>query len=115
MTSAWQVYTSAHQHAFREAVEHSSQTAPAHRWAEAQGSYPALIPGSSVRVDYRRRLKLNTQDSAKDVLFRQKMRYPERGAGGFSSLNGRCRGEQDFSACAAAGGVGVSDGVRVSL
>jgi len=43
VTSAWQVYTSAHQHAFREAVEHSSQTAPAHRWAEAQGSYPALI------------------------------------------------------------------------
>jgi hypothetical protein len=42
--------------------------------------------GSSARVDYQRRLELSTQDSDKDVLFRQEMRYPERGAGGFSNL-----------------------------
>jgi hypothetical protein len=41
---------------------------------------------SSARVDYRRRLELNTQDSDEDVLFRQEMRYTERGAGGFSSI-----------------------------
>jgi hypothetical protein len=42
--------------------------------------------GSSARVDYRRRLELNTQDSDEDVLFLQEMRYPERGARGFSNL-----------------------------
>jgi hypothetical protein len=37
-------------------------------------------------VDYLRRLELNTQDSDEDVLFRQEMRYPERGTRGFSNL-----------------------------
>jgi hypothetical protein len=61
-------------------------------------------------VDYRQRLELNTQDSDEDVLFLQEMRYPKRGAGGFSNLR-RTGGEQRFSACAAAGGVRVSDSV----
>jgi hypothetical protein len=47
----------------------------------------------SGRVDYRRRLELNTQDSDEDVLFRQEMRYPEREAGGFSSLRRAGAGE----------------------
>ena len=38
------------------------------------------------RVDYWGRIELNTQDSDEDVLFRQEMRYTERGAGGFSSI-----------------------------
>ncbi len=49
--------------------------------------------GSSARVDYRRRLELNTQDSDEDVLFRQEMRYPERGAGGFSNIRRAGGGE----------------------
>jgi hypothetical protein len=49
--------------------------------------------GSSARVDYQRRLELSTQDSDKDVLFRQEMRYPERGAGGFSNLRRAGAGE----------------------
>jgi hypothetical protein len=49
--------------------------------------------GSSARADYRRRLELNTQDSDKDVLFRQEMNYPERGAGGFSGLRRAGAGE----------------------
>jgi hypothetical protein len=64
------------------------------------------------RVDYRQRLELNVRDSDEDVLFQQEMRYPERGA---SSLASWCRGEQEFSACAAAGGVGVSEGIQVGL
>ncbi len=43
-------------------------------------------PGFSARVDYRQRLELNMQDRDEDVLFRQEMRYPERGAGGVSNL-----------------------------
>jgi hypothetical protein len=49
--------------------------------------------GSSTRVDYRRQLKMKTQDSDEDALFRQEMRYPERGAGGFSSIR-RADGEE---------------------
>jgi hypothetical protein len=50
------------------------------------GELPRTYSGSSARADYRRRLELNTQDSDEDVLFRQEMNYPERGAGGFSGL-----------------------------
>jgi hypothetical protein len=57
------------------------------------GELPRTYSGSSARVDYRRRLELNTQDSNEDVLFRQEMRYPERGAGGFSSLRRAGAGE----------------------
>jgi hypothetical protein len=53
--------------------------------------------GSSARVDYRRRLELNTQDSDKDVLFRQEMRYPERGAGGFFNIRQAKGGESRVS------------------
>jgi hypothetical protein len=42
--------------------------------------------GSSVLVNYRRLLEMNTRDSDKDALFRQEMRYPERGAGSFSNI-----------------------------
>jgi hypothetical protein len=48
--------------------------------------------GSSARVDYQWRLEMNTQNSVEEVLFRQEMRYPERGAGGFS--NTRRKGEE---------------------
>jgi hypothetical protein len=44
--------------------------------------------GSSAWVNYQRLLEMNTQDSNEDVLFRQEMRYPERGAGGFSNIRG---------------------------
>jgi hypothetical protein len=47
---------------------------------------PRTYSGSSTRADYRRRLEMNTQDSDEDALFRHEMRYPERGAGGFSGL-----------------------------
>ncbi len=57
------------------------------------GELPCTYSGSSARVDYRRRLELNTQDSNEDVLFRQEMRYLERGAGGFSSLRRAGAGE----------------------
>jgi hypothetical protein len=57
------------------------------------GELPRTYSGSSARVDYRRQLELNTQDSDEDVLFRQEMRYPERGAGGFSSLRRAGAGE----------------------
>jgi hypothetical protein len=40
---------------------------------------------------------LNTQDSDEDVLFRQEMRYPERGAGGFSGLRRAGAGENRAS------------------
>jgi hypothetical protein len=57
------------------------------------GELPRTYSGSSARADYRRRLELNTQDSDEDVLFRQEMNYPERGAGGFSGLRaGESRG-----------------------
>jgi len=57
------------------------------------GELPSTYSGSSARVDYRRRLELNTQDSEEDVLFRQEMRYPERGTGGFSNLRRAGAGE----------------------
>ncbi len=44
--------------------------------------------GSSAWVNYQRLLEMNTQDSNEDVLVRQEMRYPERGAGGFSNIRG---------------------------
>jgi hypothetical protein len=53
--------------------------------------------GSSARVDYRRRLEMNTQDSDEDALFRQEMRYPERGAGGFSGPRRAGAGENRAS------------------
>jgi len=46
------------------------------------GELPRTYSGSSARVDYRQWLELNMQDSDEDVLFRQEMRYPERGTGG---------------------------------
>jgi hypothetical protein len=52
----------------------------------SSGELPCTYSGSSARVDYRRRLEMNTQDSDEDVLFRQEMRYPERGTVGFSGL-----------------------------
>jgi hypothetical protein len=57
------------------------------------GELPRTYSGSSARVGYRRRLELNTHDSVEDMLFRQEMRYPERGAGGFSSLRQAGAGE----------------------
>jgi hypothetical protein len=57
------------------------------------GELPRTYSGSSARVDYRRQLELNRQDSDEDVLFRQEMRYPERGTGGFSSLRRAGAGE----------------------
>jgi hypothetical protein len=36
---------------------------------------------------------MNTQDSDEDALFQQEMRYPERGAGGFSGLRRAGAGE----------------------
>jgi hypothetical protein len=49
-------------------------------------SLSRTFSGSSTRVDYRQQLKMKTQDSDEDALFRQEMRYPEREAGGFSSI-----------------------------
>ncbi len=63
----------------------------------SSGELPRTYSGSSARVDYRRRLELNTQDSDEDVLFRQEMRYPERGAGGFSNLRQAGAGESRAS------------------
>ncbi len=63
----------------------------------SSGELPRTYSGSSARVDYRRRLELNTQDSDEDVLFRQEMRYPERGAGGFSGLRRAGAGESRAS------------------
>jgi hypothetical protein len=57
--------------------------APARRTPLVRGPGELLSrtnSGSSARVDFRWRLELNTQDSDEDVLFRQEMRYPERGA-----------------------------------
>jgi hypothetical protein len=61
------------------------------------GELPRTYSGSSARMDYRRRLELNTQDSDEDVLFRQEMNYPERGAGGFSGLRRARAGENRVS------------------
>jgi hypothetical protein len=58
---------------------------------------PRTYSGSSARVDYRRRLEMNTQDSDEDALFRQEMRYPERGAGGFSGPRRAGAGESRAS------------------
>jgi hypothetical protein len=52
----------------------------------SSGELPCMYSSSSARADYRRRLELNAQDSDEDVLFRREMNYPERGAGGSSSL-----------------------------
>jgi hypothetical protein len=48
--------------------------------------------GFSARVDYQRRLKMNTQDGDKDVLFRQEIGR-ERGGRGFSNIR-RAEGEE---------------------
>jgi hypothetical protein len=61
------------------------------------GELPHTYSGSSARMDYWRRLELNTQDSDEDVLFRQEMNYPERGAGGFSGLRRAGAGENRAS------------------
>ncbi len=58
---------------------------------------PRTYSGSSARVDYLWQLEMNTQDSDEDVLFRQEMRYPERGAGGFSGLRRAGAGESRAS------------------
>jgi hypothetical protein len=63
----------------------------------SSGELPCTYSGSSARVDYRRRLELKTQNSDEDVLFRQEMRYPERGAGGFSGLRRAGAGESRAS------------------
>jgi hypothetical protein len=63
----------------------------------SSGELPRTYSGSSARVDYQQRLELNTQDSDEDVLFRQEMRYPERGAGNFSSLRRASAGESRAS------------------
>jgi hypothetical protein len=57
------------------------------------GELLRMYSGSSARADYRRRLKLNTQDSDEDVPFRREMNYPDRGAGGFSGLQRAGAGE----------------------
>jgi hypothetical protein len=77
------------------------------------GELPRTYFSSSARVDYRWWLELNTQDSDQDVLFRQEMRYPE-GRRLLQPQASWCRGEQGLSACATAGGVRISDGVRVA-
>jgi hypothetical protein len=43
------------------------------------------LAASSVHLDYRRQLEMDTQDSEEDFFFRGSRRYPSRGAGGFSS------------------------------
>jgi hypothetical protein len=43
------------------------------------------LAASSIRLDYRRQLEMDTQDSEEDFFFRGSRRYPSRGAGGFSS------------------------------
>jgi hypothetical protein len=63
----------------------------------SSGELPRTYSGSSARVDYRRQLEMNTQDSDEDALFRQEMRYPERGAGGFSGLRRAGAGENRAS------------------
>jgi hypothetical protein len=63
----------------------------------SSGELSRTYSGSSARVDYRRRLEMNTQDSDEDALFRQEMNYPERGAGGFSGLRRAGAGENRAS------------------
>jgi hypothetical protein len=63
----------------------------------SSGELPRTYSGSSARVDYRRQLEMYTQDSDEDALFRQEMRYPERGAGGFSGLRRAGAGENRAS------------------
>jgi hypothetical protein len=63
----------------------------------SSGELPRTYSVSSARVDYRRRLEMNTQDRDEDVLFRQGMRYPERGAGGFSGPRRAGAGESRAS------------------
>ena len=43
------------------------------------------LAASSIQLDYRRQLEMDTQDSEEDFFFRGSRRYPSRGAGGFSS------------------------------
>ncbi len=43
------------------------------------------LAASSVRLDYRRQLEMDTQNSEEDFFFRGSRRYPSGGAGGFSS------------------------------
>jgi hypothetical protein len=79
------------------------------------GELPRTYSGSSARVDYQRRLELNTQDSDEDTLFRQEMNYPERGASGFSGLRRAGAGENRASLPVQQLDVRVSDGVRGGL
>jgi hypothetical protein len=58
----------------------------------SSGELPRSYSGSSARVDYWWRLEMSMQDSDEDALVRQEMRYPERGAGGFSSLQQQVQG-----------------------
>ncbi len=43
------------------------------------------LAASSIHLDYRRQLEMDTQDSEEDFFFSGSRRYPSRGAGGFSS------------------------------
>jgi hypothetical protein len=43
------------------------------------------LAASSIQLDYRRQLEMDTQDSEEDFFFRGSRRYPSRGAVGFSS------------------------------
>jgi hypothetical protein len=49
------------------------------------GLLSSTFSGSSGRVDYSRRLEMNTQDSDEDVLLRQDRSFPKRGTGGSAS------------------------------
>jgi hypothetical protein len=82
VTSAWQACTSAGLARGGRPIQPNVSSTPLVR--EPGELLSLTFFGSSARVDYRRRLKMNTQDSNADVLFRQEMRYPTRGAGGFS-------------------------------
>ncbi len=85
------------------------------------GELPRTYSSSSTRADYRQRLELNAQDSDEEILFRQEMNYPERGAGGFSGPRragaGENRGsppthQQDGSEYATASEAGSERGRR---
>jgi hypothetical protein len=43
------------------------------------------LAASSIHLDYRRQLDMDTPDSEEDFIFRGSRRYPSRGAGSFSS------------------------------
>jgi hypothetical protein len=45
------------------------------------------LAASSFCLDYRRQLEMDTQDSEEDFFFRGSRRYPNRGAGAFSSAD----------------------------